>query len=55
MDILYSPQPPTYQEAKQLLMEAIDTQNEETIKELFRALHNQGIFEDLTALYPRKL
>ncbi|SDZ16120.1 hypothetical protein [Thermoactinomyces sp. DSM 45892] len=55
MDVLYSPSPPSYQEAKKLLMEAIDTQNEETIEELFRALHNQGIFQDLTALYPHKL
>ncbi|MDQ0416544.1 hypothetical protein J2Z48_000711 [Croceifilum oryzae] len=55
MDILYSKNPPTYQEAKQLLMEALDTRNEETVEELFRALHRQGIFQDLTALYPHQL
>ncbi|MDQ0416697.1 hypothetical protein J2Z48_000864 [Croceifilum oryzae] len=55
MDMLYSPQPPTYQEAKQLFMEVLEIRNEETIEELFQALHNQGLSKDLTVLYPHQL
>lgn len=49
---LYREVAPTYEEVKQLLMEALVTKNDMMVDELFDALKKQGIQKKLAALKP---
>jgi len=50
-ELLYKAGPPTYQDAKQLLMQVMGISNETTIEELFVAMKSQGMHDDLIALW----
>ncbi|SDC06598.1 hypothetical protein [Shouchella lonarensis] len=50
-DLLYKEGSPTREEVKQLFMEALDTENEAMIDDLFESLQSQGIQSGLTELY----
>jgi hypothetical protein len=50
--LLYREGAPTYEEAKQLLMEALEVKNDTIVDELLDALKKQGIHKKLSRLKP---
>ena len=52
-ELLYKEEPPTYREAREVLMQVLDTQNDDVVDELFQALMAQGMHRELVALWQR--
>ncbi|MEM9487568.1 MAG: hypothetical protein AAGC55_00420 [Myxococcota bacterium] len=52
-ELLYRNGPPTYPEAKTLLMQVLDVKSERPVEELLDAFKSQGIQRDLVALRAR--
>lgn len=53
-ELLYSEQPPTYEEATALLMAALEVEAKSIVDDLLKALRQQGMHKSLVALVPER-